>query len=128
MWLGSSFVQMIYGTEYGGYQDVLILLAASVAMTATAMAPSQSLSLLELPNLNFWFNLIGLVSVGSLALVLGTIDGLRGAVWGLLLGSLVPTILKWVWYRRVVRQRTNSKIPNSEKIQQARESRETIEG
>jgi len=104
-WGGPFFVQAIYGSEYAGYQDLLILLAATTIVTAMGMGPSKGLSLLELPNLNFLFNLIGLISITSFALALGTMHGLRGAVWGLLLGSLVPTILKWVWYRRVVGSR-----------------------
>jgi len=102
-WVGSFFVQWLYGTEYAGHQDLLILLAATVVVNSIALGPSKGLSLLEFPNLNFIFNLIGLVFITLLALVLGTIEGgLRGAVWGLFLGSSVPTILKWIWYQRIM--------------------------
>jgi len=101
-WIGSFFVEWLYGTEYAGHQDLLIPLAASVVVTAIALGPSKGFSVLEFPNLNFLFNLIGLVSIALFAFLLGSMDGLRGAVWGLFLGSAVPTMLKWIWYRRII--------------------------
>jgi O-antigen/teichoic acid export membrane protein len=100
---GRIAVQLIYGdAEYDVSTLTLVLLAGSVAVSATALIATKVISVLEYPQINFAFNLAGLGMTTLFSALLGHAFQIEGAAVGLLLAAIIGAIAKWWFFASIV--------------------------
>ena len=97
--LGPLAVTTIYGDQFGNTTLTMVLLAASVAVSATALIATKVISVTEFPQINFALNLSVLAMTTLFATALGYLYELEGAAAGLLIAAVLGAGAKWVCYR-----------------------------
>jgi O-antigen/teichoic acid export membrane protein len=100
--LGGTLVRLIYGNQYKGLQLLVALLAANIFVQAITISHAYALSAADRPEINFKINLIGLGLCISVGLILVKSFGPLGAAIGLLLASLIASLLRCAAYSKHV--------------------------
>jgi O-antigen/teichoic acid export membrane protein len=95
---GGVAVEMLFGSKYAGYEQVVTLMAAAALFSALALPPSGVLTVLERADVIFMASLIqGAVTLG-LAVVLLKPWGPVGVACGLVAGQLAAFSVDWIAY------------------------------
>lgn len=100
---GEPLLTLLYGREYVGHRDLLILLAVALTIRSLSMPSYNGLQAADRADYTFFANLLGLVVTTCLALGLATPWGVAGAGWALLAGEAVAAGARWTAFRHVMR-------------------------
>ena len=107
---GGRFTALIYGNEYAGNGVAVMLLALSLAASATAWPASYALWAMERPDINFKVNLIALVVALTLGVWMVKSFGLLGIGYGLLVGNTLASATRYIAFARLVRSIAERKV------------------
>ncbi len=100
---GDFLVRSFFGTDYGGQQAVVALLAMSELAYASMLGAASGLTVLERSDLLFRSHLIGILVTVAMAFALIGEYGLPGAAAAQLAGTAIGSVAAIYCYRGVVR-------------------------
>jgi O-antigen/teichoic acid export membrane protein len=98
-----DIVRLVLGSKFVPYDDLILPLALGLAATAWSLASSVALRSAMAGRPLAKGEAIGALAKVVFVALLAELDGVRGAAWGVLLGSLVHAAAMWWMYARVTR-------------------------
>jgi O-antigen/teichoic acid export membrane protein len=109
LWIsGGEVLVLVYGQKFVGNEVVVSILAAVILALALGMGVENGLTALHRPDLVFWSNLIGLLATLACAVPWILHNGVIGAAWSVVLGTVAVTVTKIAVFYYAFRQQANS--------------------
>ena len=94
MLTGDWFTRLVYGAQYSGTGAILLILSLRLLADSIGIVAGNGLWAVDRPRANFVADAATLVSTAAMLTVLVSCYGVVGAACGLLLGTLVGTIVR----------------------------------
>jgi O-antigen/teichoic acid export membrane protein len=89
---GDRFVGLLYGHQYAGNRLIISVLACNLPIIAMTFAFSRALFAIERADLDFWLNLIAVLTMASAGIWLVRSYGPLGAALGTVVAALMPSL------------------------------------
>ena len=101
MLVGDDLVETLYGHETSDSWAIVSVLSFAVLARALGMPAYNGLRVIGHPEVNFWGNLLGLVTTIATCLLFMDSWGVFGAACGLLAGDVLGTTVRWTAFFRL---------------------------
>jgi O-antigen/teichoic acid export membrane protein len=109
LWLtGGDILVRIYGEKFSGNELIVAILAGNILATALGMGIENGLTALHRPDLIFWSQLVGLVVTLAAAVPWILQQGVVGAAWAVVAGTIASTAAKILLFLRASVQQTQT--------------------
>ena len=104
-WFGGGWViQILFGSKYVGYEQVVTLMAVGTLFASMAMAPAGGLAVLERAHVLFAASLLQGAVTLAVAVALLAAWGPVGVACGLVAGQLAVFLVDWISFFRLARR------------------------
>ncbi len=99
---GDGLIQLLYGSEFGGHEHTINILAITMLASALLITSDQGLKVLEKPNINFKASMLGIFATLAVAPFLVFNWSLLGASYSFLIGCIIALVVRWLAFSSAV--------------------------
>ncbi len=100
---GNFLIVKFYGSKYEGNSMVITMLAFELLLISIGFSISRTLFVIEKAKIDFKINVISAIFLFSFGIWLVKDFGLFGVALGLMVGSLIPLVLRLVYFNHIRR-------------------------